>query len=117
MLGTALSIQVDFLSRLYFKMLLQTPRIFSALVNRIRGVCPIVNITFTKTTDPSSWRINFAPEATEHQKREAQLIITNIDLTAEAAKPKPPTREETLETTVADLEARLAALEARTREN
>ena len=48
------------------------------------------------------------------QRRAARNALSDIDLAAERARPKPPTREELLEAELNTLKSRLAALEDRT---
>lgn len=44
----------------------------------IKAVCPIHGVSFGKLDDKSTWRINFANEATDKQKAEAQKIIDDF---------------------------------------
>jgi hypothetical protein len=46
----------------------------------IEAVCPIHGVSIGKWDDPASWRIHFAPEATEEQKRLARQVIDRVTI-------------------------------------
>lgn len=56
----------------------------------IRAVAPIVGVSIGRQDDKSTWRIDFAPEATQAERDAAAAVVTTFDVAAveagEAAK-------------------------------
>lgn len=50
----------------------------TALDQEIKLVCPINGISFGKLDDKKTWRIDYAKEATEEQKAEANKVLENF---------------------------------------
>lgn len=48
------------------------------LDQEIKKVCPIDGVSFGKLDDKSTWRIDYAKEATQEQKTEAQKILRDF---------------------------------------
>jgi hypothetical protein len=44
----------------------------------IEAVCPIVGVSIGDKADKSTWRIDFADNATEEQRAAAQVVLTGI---------------------------------------
>jgi hypothetical protein len=58
--------------------------IMNIVADRITAVAPIIRITFPSLDKPSTWQIDFKPEATRTQRQEAQKIIDDFDVTWES---------------------------------
>jgi hypothetical protein len=59
----------------------------SAAVN---AVAPTVRVSIGDIMDKTTWRIDFAPEATARQKTDAQAIVNAFDVNAPENQPQPP---------------------------
>lgn len=46
----------------------------------ISDVCPIVGVCIVQPDDKTTWRIDFAPEATDAQKSAAEGVVRTFDL-------------------------------------
>ena len=51
------------------------------ITQAVEAVCPIHGISFGKTTDKNTWRIDFKPEATKEQRDAAQAKLRAIEPT------------------------------------
>ena len=59
----------------------------AALVHAaVAAVCPIHGVSIGRKADKTTWRIDFADDATEQQKLEARLVKDNFDLVAKIAE-------------------------------
>jgi hypothetical protein len=70
----------------------------ATLHEAIAAVCPIGSVSIGEDTDKKTWRIDFAPEATQEQRAAAEAVVDGFD----PAAPVPP---------VASLDERVAAIE------
>lgn len=50
---------------------------------RTAGI-PIISVTVGNDDDRSTWRVEFAPEATDQQKADAAALLESIDVSPEA---------------------------------
>lgn len=53
-----------------------------ALHEAIAAACPIVGVAIGDPADRSTWRINFAAEATKEQAEAAQAVLLAFDMVA-----------------------------------
>lgn len=51
----------------------------------IRAVAPIIGVSIGRIKDKSTWRIDFAPEATQAQRTQAANIVAAFDVAAAEA--------------------------------
>ena len=49
------------------------------LYNAIAAVCPVVGLSIGDRNNRATWRIDFAPEATQQQKDAAAAVIASFD--------------------------------------
>ena len=52
----------------------------------IQKVCPIVGMSFGVLEDKSTWQIRFADEATEEQKKSAQVLLDAFEWNEQTQK-------------------------------
>ena len=52
----------------------------------IAAVCPIEGVAIGRSNDKTTWRIDFAPEATTTQRLAAQAVVDAFDVAAEEQK-------------------------------
>lgn len=48
----------------------------------IRAVCPIIGVSIGRIDDKATWRVDFAPEATQAQRTAAQTLVDGFDVAA-----------------------------------
>ncbi len=65
-------------------------RSVAKLDRSIRAVCPIEGVSVGSADDKKTWRIYFAPEATEEQRAAAQNVLAAFDPDAPENQPDPP---------------------------
>lgn len=71
----------------------------SRLDSEVSVVCPIYGVSIGRKNDKSTWRIDFAPEATAQQRLAAQSVVDAFDVAAvEAAQAASQAALETLAT-------------------
>lgn len=46
----------------------------------LKAVCPIHGVSIGRKNDRSTWRVDFAPEATDEQKAQAAQIVAAFDV-------------------------------------
>jgi hypothetical protein len=56
--------------------------ISSVLHERVVGVAPIIGVSIGRRDDKSTWRIDFAPEATQTQRDAAAGVVASFDAAA-----------------------------------
>jgi hypothetical protein len=65
---------------------MQSGEAMQELHDAIAAVCPIEGVAVVDPVDSSTWRIDFAPEATEEEKAAAQNVIDTWVPTGEPVK-------------------------------
>lgn len=68
-------------------MLFSSPATFLDQALRAQGI-PIVGVSIGHAGDKATWRIDFAPEATDAQKTTAAKMMLSFDEAAAAAEPE-----------------------------
>ena len=53
------------------------------LDKQIKKVCPIHGVSIGRKNDKTTWRIDFKDEATKPQKKSAQTVFDNFDITTQ----------------------------------
>ena len=62
--------------------------ILQVLNEKVEQVAPIFGVSLGETSDKSTWRIDFKPEATPAQRTAAQAVVDAFDVAAEEQKLK-----------------------------
>lgn len=74
----------------------------------IAAVCPIHGVSIGRRNDKATWRIDFAPEATDAQKNAARAIKDGYDLgAAQAADDSKRIREALVQSKMRELAERM----------
>lgn len=50
------------------------------LHREIAAVCPIHGVSIGRWENPASWRVDFAPEATEEQRQRARQVLARVKI-------------------------------------